>query len=239
MTTTPQYGSAEEAIEAALAQLDLARGRSGRDAVTVRDSVNFIRAQLARVAPPKPVAVDKVRAIAADLGWGIGVHGSLRRDYDLIAVPWTKDAAPRSSLKQAICDALGYRELGRDTQRPHGRCTALLVANDATHEQELFNRGEFIGPPDPKGQWIPPAIDLSFVDPRELEAIPKPAPVGMTITEEMVQRALNANYRDMDWDYGAIVSALQACQPHVVRGWMRAALAAALGQGTGGGVGEK
>lgn len=116
--------------------------------------------------------VDKVRTIALSLGWGIGVHGSMRRDFDLIAVPWTKEAASWLDLKMQICGQLGYRELDRDTQRPHGRRTALLVEKNATHEQELHNRGEFVGPPDPKGQWIPPAIDMSFVD---LRVTPPPA----------------------------------------------------------------
>lgn len=58
---------------------------------------------------------------------------------------------------------------------------------------------------------------------------PAPAPVvGVTIDDAMVERALKANYRDIDWHYGTIEETLQACQPHVVRGWMRAALTAAL-----------
>jgi hypothetical protein len=44
----------------------------------------------------------------------------------------------------------------------------------------------------------------------------------------MVERACKASYRDIDWNYGAIEDALQMCRPYVVRGWMRAALLAAL-----------
>jgi hypothetical protein len=44
----------------------------------------------------------------------------------------------------------------------------------------------------------------------------------------MVEAALRANYKDIDCEYGTIEEALQACHPHVVRGWMRAAIALAL-----------
>ena len=54
------------------------------------------------------------------------------------------------------------------------------------------------------------------------------APAQPVVTEEMAERALKASYRDMDWEYGTIETVLQACQNHVVRGWMRAALIAAL-----------
>lgn len=58
-----------------------------------------------------------------------------------------------------------------------------------------------------------------------------PAKGRVTVTEEMVERALRADYRDIDWQYGTIEEALQACHPHVVRGWMRAALVTAIGEG--------
>jgi hypothetical protein len=151
--------------------------------------------------------IDKVRELAYERGWAIGEHGSLARDIDLIAMPWTKDAVPAADLKSAICAALGYRELDRDTRRPHGRVTALLIAQNATHEQELFNRGEFIGPPNPKGQWIPPAIDLSFM-PLLAEA---PAQ-AVEVTDEMVETAIHK--LDFTWPES--------------RKHMRAALTAAL-----------
>lgn len=41
-----------------------------------------------------PEVVIRMRAIALRLGWSIGIHGSMARDYDMIAVPWSKEAAP-------------------------------------------------------------------------------------------------------------------------------------------------
>ena len=53
----------------------------------------------------------------------------------------------------------------------------------------------------------------------------KPCPL---VTDEMVERALTASYRDIDFEYGTIEDALLACHHHVVRGWMRAAITLAL-----------
>jgi hypothetical protein len=50
----------------------------------------------------------------------------------------------------------------------------------------------------------------------------------VAVDDAMVERACKASYRDIDWNYGAIEDALQMCRPYVVRGWMRAALLAAL-----------
>jgi hypothetical protein len=55
-----------------------------------------------------------------------------------------------------------------------------------------------------------------------------PTPIGGGVTDTMVEAALKANYRDIDWEYGAIEDQLQMCDPRIVRGWMRAAILAAL-----------
>lgn len=44
----------------------------------------------------------KLRYVAYELGWGLGVHGSMRRDLDLIAVPWTKKARSVNILAQRL-----------------------------------------------------------------------------------------------------------------------------------------
>lgn len=76
-----------------------------------------------------------VRAAKAK-GYALAVHGSLVRDLDLVAIPWTDEAAPALEVAQAIIEASGgfVREPetkpahpngwpgARDpTQKPHGR----------------------------------------------------------------------------------------------------------------------
>lgn len=43
-----------------------------------------------------------IREAAKACGYAIGLHGSMRRDLDLIAVPWRDDPAHRDVLARAI-----------------------------------------------------------------------------------------------------------------------------------------
>lgn len=46
--------------------------------------------------------IEPLREVARTYGYALAVHGSLRRDIDLIAVPWIADAAEPSVLAEAI-----------------------------------------------------------------------------------------------------------------------------------------
>lgn len=72
--------------------------------------------------------VPTIRNVAREHGYAIGLHGSMARDLDLIAVPWVDNAAPAEVLVQAVMQAVGGqfapRDLGFDRNpchRPHGR----------------------------------------------------------------------------------------------------------------------
>ena len=54
--------------------------------------------------------ITKIRQIARKHGWAIGVHGSLKRDIDLIAVPWTWEAVSWYELIIRIKDGIKYEE---------------------------------------------------------------------------------------------------------------------------------
>lgn len=66
-------------------------------------------------------------------GYALAVHGSLTRDFDLIAAPWTAEATDDETLARALCAAIGGRIYGamhdgktdkielNPAQRPHGR----------------------------------------------------------------------------------------------------------------------
>lgn len=72
-----------------------------------------------------------IRAAAAH-GYALAIHGSLTRDLDLIAVPWTDEADGPEQLVQAIIEAAGGYLVERPksdhfpgvrdpAQKPHGR----------------------------------------------------------------------------------------------------------------------
>ena len=83
----------------------------------------------------------QIREAAKELGYAVGVHGSLARDFDLIAAPWSEDAAHADDLAMAIRKAAGcvrwrvYRDQGE--QKPHGRmvyCFDWDVDNYENHD---------------------------------------------------------------------------------------------------------
>lgn len=72
--------------------------------------------------------IDAVRSAARDLGYCIAVHGSLARDLDYLAAPWTEDAAPAEELVNAVekvaHDILGWAHIDPSTnpgRKPQGR----------------------------------------------------------------------------------------------------------------------
>ena len=68
-----------------------------------------------------------MRPTALELGYCLGLHGSMARDLDVVAVPWTEVAASAHELVEAIrvrLDAFIVVNHKGDTcpaQKPHGR----------------------------------------------------------------------------------------------------------------------
>lgn len=66
--------------------------------------------------------IDRIRALAREVGYGIGVHGSLERDLDLIAIPWSEGAVSPPELAAHIARGLPGRVLDDANQdKPSGR----------------------------------------------------------------------------------------------------------------------
>ena len=66
--------------------------------------------------------------IGRDHGYAMAVHGSLSTDLDIVAVPWTEDAATGDELLGAIMDELGLEvTAGCPGKKPHGRVAWSLV----------------------------------------------------------------------------------------------------------------
>lgn len=73
-----------------------------------------------------------VREAARFHGYAVGVHGSLKRDIDLIAIAWTDQAVPAEDLVQYIRGAIGgvlgnCLQIGEHSEKPHGRIAYTLV----------------------------------------------------------------------------------------------------------------
>lgn len=46
--------------------------------------------------------IGPLRAKARELGYAVGIHGTLKRDIDLIACPWTTEAVDARTLAEAL-----------------------------------------------------------------------------------------------------------------------------------------
>lgn len=62
--------------------------------------------------------------VARQHGYALCVHGSLVRDLDLVAVPWTDEAGAPEDLVASVAEACGgvfVNNGERPAQKPHGR----------------------------------------------------------------------------------------------------------------------
>lgn len=74
--------------------------------------------------------------IARELGYALAIHGSLARDLDLIAIPWTPEASDALTLVKALKAATSTVTHNQDadhyfpdlapTTKPHGRVAYSL-----------------------------------------------------------------------------------------------------------------
>jgi len=79
--------------------------------------------------------------VAKRHGYALAVHGSLHRDFDLVAIPWIEEASDALTLIRAfkkatrtVTQADGLDHLVKDcrpTEKPHGelltRCTSRIA----------------------------------------------------------------------------------------------------------------
>lgn len=84
-------------------------------------------------APPTLYAVmyPELVRIAREHGYALAVHGSMTRDFDLIAVPWTAEAGDPQpmidEMKRAVSGVYVHHEVdhivkdGNPSTKPHGR----------------------------------------------------------------------------------------------------------------------
>lgn len=62
-------------------------------------------------------------------GYALAVHGSVARDFDLVAVPWVDQAADPQKVVDAVASkyAAKFARYDDPTPRPHGRIAYKLA----------------------------------------------------------------------------------------------------------------
>jgi len=63
----------------------------------------------------------ELAAIFVKHGYALAVHGSLARDFDLIAVPWVDTPSEPQTILDEIKSTFAVRFLGEWSDKPHGR----------------------------------------------------------------------------------------------------------------------
>lgn len=68
----------------------------------------------------------KLARICIDHGYALAVHGSLARDFDVIAVPWVENPSSSEAVIKAITDTFAAEHIGEIGHREHGRTIYTL-----------------------------------------------------------------------------------------------------------------
>lgn len=104
-----------------------------------------------RVAKAYCKVIAPLRAVARKHGYAIGVHGSIKRDIDLIACPWTETAADPATLAEALRveteKVIGFAVYGSDgpfprQDKPHGRLCWTIHFNGTYIDLSVMPRRE-------------------------------------------------------------------------------------------------
>lgn len=100
----------------------------------------------AMCAPMYAILYAELRLIAKGHGYALAIHGSMKRDLDLIAVPWVQDASTPEKLVNAIREFIGCGYTGNlnsGNAKPHNRLTYVFHLDE--HEQnKLYGDGPYI-----------------------------------------------------------------------------------------------
>ena len=72
---------------------------------------------------------EDIRTCAMELGWAVALHGSLKSDMDIMAMPWVENAVKFETLVSAICGLFEDNELAGTysvdyKSKSHGRVVA-------------------------------------------------------------------------------------------------------------------
>jgi hypothetical protein len=75
-----------------------------------------------------------MRVVSRECGYALAVHGSMIRDVDVVAIPWTEEACSAEALVKRLWELLGEGGFGPFDQaaipsepKPHGRAAYTLL----------------------------------------------------------------------------------------------------------------
>lgn len=80
----------------------------------------------ANFAPWYAALYPQFAEIARQHGYALAVHGSMARDFDVIAIPWRKDADDQRAVIDHILSEFSVKEIGEPTEKEHGRIAYTL-----------------------------------------------------------------------------------------------------------------
>lgn len=70
-----------------------------------------------------------IQSLAREVGYSVAIHGSLKRDVDLVAVPWTSEAKDWLILVDTLCHGLNASLVGEWERKPYSRVAVTLQIN--------------------------------------------------------------------------------------------------------------
>lgn len=117
-----------------------------------KDSPALRRATRAYVEQLLEDLLPPLRLAARGCGYAIAVHGSLARDIDLVAIPWTAGAYSPDKLVErllgVVAGVLGRAAtIGEWSDKPHGR-KAVMIFTSGPAEIDLSIMPSVIKPGD-------------------------------------------------------------------------------------------
>lgn len=97
-----------------------------------KDSPAQRRAMGAYIATLLEDLLPPMRLAARGCGYALAVHGSLQRDIDIVAIPWTVQAGEPELLVARLCGAIagvsGRAHPSKEwSDKPHGRKAVIIT----------------------------------------------------------------------------------------------------------------
>ena len=75
----------------------------------------------ANYAPVYCALYPELAEIARSHGWALAIHGSMARDFDLVCIPWTREATDPQIVIDEICSTFAIQEVAKSETKEHGR----------------------------------------------------------------------------------------------------------------------
>lgn len=85
------------------------------------------------------ILYQNLRLTAYKEGYALTLHGSLQKDLDVVAIPWTEECSNHEILAKALCDSANgfisngsrlingvYEKVEEPQKKPHGRLCYII-----------------------------------------------------------------------------------------------------------------